>query len=89
MDETTVLVNHTDSVTISIDAYAQFSTDLDYFCSEVNHVLRSCWVGRMIWFAGIPIGVQGGRFNPERGEEPFNERTRDSITTIDYHLHCS
>ena len=54
--------------------------------SEINHVLRSSWIGAVVRFAGVPIAVQVDVFAAQAIQQLRHGRTGNGVPAIHGHV---
>ena len=86
IDEGASLIDSTQSVAVTIGTKSEFTAMLNNSVAQVNHVLWPCWIGTVVWFAGVPITVQINVINTHLVEQLRHRRAWDSVATIHSHL---
>ena len=89
VNEVPILINHTHTVSITIDADAEFSTGFNNLGSQFDHVLGSRWIRWVMREGIVPLTMHGDGLASQLIAKVDHERTRDSIGTIDGYFHTT
>ena len=89
IDEAPFFVNRSDAVAVSVGAHPEFAVVLHDGFPEIDHVLRSCRVGAVVGFCGVPIAVKVDVVDAHFVQKLSHEWTGDSVSTVNCHLDVS
>jgi hypothetical protein len=82
VDESTLLVDHTQTIPIPVHPYAEFGSVIGYRLTQIYHILWPGGIRGVVWEGIVPIAEDWNHIDTKALQEPYGERSGNGIATI-------